>query len=319
MRLTWLLALWGACASVDAPREAHEPGPTARTTTDTFDTFFGLDSATIEDTYEAGPDIVEGATQLVFVIDITGSWGERGFANVRLALRDALLGILDRQPRALQVGMVVFTNRFAWEYTPLTRVDASTGPALGESWSRLNIASKAGVDADPRDGIACALHGGPRANDFSDPAGGCYPNMPREYRDEPGTDHAVGLSMVSSMFALAPHRAENRRVILITDGQPNQIGASSGQTRLAQGYIETRWRQWVGPAPRTADDIRLAASSEADLLYEQHGADINAISAVVDDPILAGMARGEGEAAVASSQDQLRLLVVAALAEAAGR
>ncbi len=200
--------------------------------------------------------------QILLVLDITGSWHEDKFADAREAVLLALDMLAESSSGVDEVGMTIFTNRYAWEYTPFTQLAIPGNPdAIRADWEVLNIASKAGVDADHYDGADCqvyphASHPGKNLNDFSDPPGGCYPDMPREYKDESGTDHSTGMYQAEDMFQNSMGGPVYRAMIVITDGKPNGLGASSGEQREADGYVEDRWTEFKGAAPRTTAEVR---------------------------------------------------------------
>jgi Flp pilus assembly protein TadG len=166
--------------------------------------------------------------QTILVMDITGSWAQRDFVKARnaaLAFYDTLEGNYGIQD---QIGMVVFMNRFGWEYTPLTDISvaASNHALVRDKWAQLNVGSYAGEYQAGWDTganlqakhVACISYGTtniwgglPLANlcaNASTPGcyqyalknnfsvvgheGGCFPNMPRYYLDEDGTDHTTG-------------------------------------------------------------------------------------------------------------------------------
>jgi Flp pilus assembly protein TadG len=235
------------------------------------------------------------STQVVIVLDITGSWGEEDFLNARAAVLTALDMLAETVSGVDEVAMTIFTNRYAWEYTPLTNIARpENAAAVREDWLLLNIASKAGVDADPDDGAACVLHGGARANDFLSPAGGCYPPMPREYTDEPGTDHSTGVLLAKQLFEESRNGASYRAMIVLTDGRPNDLGAASGTVRATQGYVETRWREYLGPVPRSKDAIRGATIAATDDLYDDLAVNTWVVSLVEHDAMMPAMVRGDG-------------------------
>ena len=66
--------------------------------------------------------------------------------------------------------MTIFTNRFAWEYTPFTQIAIPANAAsVRADWEQLNIASKAPIgtyNANPTDGVDCD---GTYGNNFNSP------------------------------------------------------------------------------------------------------------------------------------------------------
>lgn len=154
-------------------------------------------------------------------MDITGSWSEADFARAResaLGLWDVLR---DENDEDDQIAMTLFTNRFSWAYTELSNIDdVDASGELAAAWGKLNIASKGGMDEDPFDGIRCALHPRSSRDAFIDPEGGCYPDMPREYTDEPGTDHWVGLKLAEQLLLESFEPDAYKAVVVMTDGRP---------------------------------------------------------------------------------------------------
>ena len=233
--------------------------------------------------------------QIAFVTDITNSWSEKNFGYAR---QGAVLGLdmLHASASGIdEVGMTIFTNRFAWEYTPFTMIsDDAAYSAIRVNWNKLATASKAGKDTNYKDGSNCTLNTGTKLNNFSSPVvGGCYPWMPREYSDEPGTDHSTGLGLAKQMFQESNSAAVYRAQIVLTDGQPNGLG-NPGTIRASQGYVETRWREFLGPAPRTTAQIRTASTTVAQQMWDQLGVHTWVISFVADDSLMTAMVHGDG-------------------------
>ncbi|MCK6502833.1 hypothetical protein L6R53_05450 [Myxococcota bacterium] len=150
------------------------------------------------------------------------------------------------------------------------------------------------MDSNHGDGKNCTLHTGSRENDFSYKSkGGCYPKMPREYRDEPGTDHSTGMLLAKQMFEESLSVADYRAMIVLTDGQPNGLGAA-GVKRGQAGYVETRWREYLGPAPRSTAQIRTASIEAAEQMWDDLRVHTWVISFVADDWMMDQMAQGDG-------------------------
>lgn len=249
------------------------------------------------------------SSQVVFVLDITGSWGEGDFYQAREAM---LLG-LERFAAVAsgidEVGMTIFTNRFAWEYTPLTRIsEPGAYEAIEADWAVLNIASKAGVDTDHYDKKACKLHSSPNTNNFTNPEGGCYPDMPREYRDEPGTDHSTGIGLARQMFEESDSPAAYRAMIIVTDGRPNGI-STAGTARAADDYVEERWREYLGPVPHTTNEIRLDSIAAAEAVWDDLAVHTWIVSYVADDWFMADVPQGDGYYTRTSSAAELSAII----------
>lgn len=255
--------------------------------------------------------------QIIFVQDITGSWGESKFRDAREAVLASLDMLTESASGVDEVGMTIFTNRFAWEYTPLTQIAIpANAAAVRAKWEKLNIASKAPIgsfNANPYDGVNCDTTYG---NDFNSPqVGGCYPDMPREYTDEPGTDHSTGILQAKQMFEESSSGAVYRAMLVVTDGKPNDLGASSGAIRASQGYNETRWREYKGPVPRTKAQIRTASIAATLDLWNNLQVHTWAVSLVEDDPILDGMLRGDGYKVIVSNSNQLVAVLTGIISE----
>lgn len=255
--------------------------------------------------------------QILFVLDITGSWHENKFADARDAMLAAHTMLTESASGVDEIGMVIFTGRYGWEYTPFAQIaNPATAAAVRAEWEQLNIASKAPVgtyNTNTTDGVDCDTS---YSNDFTNPvAGGCYPEMPREYTDEPGTDHSTGVLLAKQMFEESSTGAVYRAMIVITDGIPNTLLATSGQTREAQGYVESRWREYKGPVPRTVSEIRTATTDATLELW--NGMDVHtwAVTLVKDDIMLDAMIRGDGYKVIVSSSDQLTQVISEIISE----
>ena len=253
--------------------------------------------------------------QVILVMDITNSWSEKNFLKARAASELALEMLGNTVTPHDEVGMTIFTNRFAWEYTPLTRIAIASNYAEVETdWSILNTASKAGKDTNKDDGTNCSVHSGTKLNNFDSPAGGCYPHMPREWSDEPGTDHSTGILLARQMFEESSSEASFRAMIILTDGQPNGLGAP-GTKRAAAGYTETRWNEYVGPAPRTTNEIRYAGVDSAQELWEDLEVHTWVVSFVADDWMMDGMVTGDGHYTRTSTASELEPIFAQIISE----
>ncbi len=231
--------------------------------------------------------------RVLLVMDITGSWhtwhnSQVDFNYARTAAINFLNQLTTTYGQTDKIGMVIMTGRYAWEYTPfrLLKDEASDHKARGD-WSLLNVASKAGVARNNPN--VCAVNG---TNNFGSPAGGCYPNMPREYTDEYGTDHTTGLAMARKMFDEEDRAAYYRAMIVLTDGVPNTVGPSN--LRAASGYQEKRWREYKGRLPHTEPQIRNDSVNEAQAMWDDLGVHTWVVSFVQDGAFMPEMCHGDG-------------------------
>jgi len=261
--------------------------------------------------------------QIIFVMDITGSWGEADYIKAHDATLVALDMVTGSASGVDTVGMTIFTNRYSWEYTPLTQIAVpANAAAVRDSWGKLNIASKGGKDSNHNDGRSCALNPNSPAgavtskrNNFNVPPGGCYPDMPREYTDEPGTDHSAGVELAKQMFQESDSGANYRAMIVVTDGRPNGLGAGSGKVRAAQHYVETRWREYQGPVPRSANDIRYASIDASQQLWDDLQVNTWVVTLVQDDWFMPAMVHGDGYYRRINKADELAAILAEIISE----
>lgn len=236
--------------------------------------------------------------RVLLVMDITGSWHEWNGSQVDFNYaRTAAVNFLDELTTTYgttdKIGMVVFTGRYAWEFTPFRLLETeATDHVARNAWSSLNVASKAGR-ARAYPGV-CKLNGGANQNNFGSPLGGCYPNMPREYTDEPGTDHTTGLELARRMFDEEDQAAFYRAMIVLTDGAPNGLGAGNGAIRAATGYTESRWEEYKGPVPHTTYQIKNDSVAESQAMWDELRVNTWVVSFVQDEPFMPAMCHGDG-------------------------
>ena len=249
---------------------------------------FGRDSISVSS------DATAAARNLhvVMAMDITNSWNRPDYYNARdaaVAFYDTLEGTHGPFDK---IGMTVFTGRYAWEFTPLTLLEsAKTDGSVRTQWDAMETASKAGRPASNSKG--CSTYSGSRRNDFSNPRGGCFPDMPREYRDEPGTDHTTGLEMARMMFQDEDDETAYRALVVLTDGYPNGIGSRHGQTRDSEGWSEP-WREWRGPVPHSTTDVKNESVDIASEMWEDDEVHTWVVSFVADDIFMENMTNGDG-------------------------
>lgn len=186
----------------------------------------------------------------IVVMDITNSWGS-DFLNARagaVAIFDSLTAAATDADR---IGMATFHGMYGTEFTPLTLVSDAVANGVRAQWAAMHTASQPGNPNAATNGCS----GGTQNNFVTPTLGGCYPNMPREYSDEGGTDHVIGIQMARTMFSEFPDPNAYRAMIIVTDGSP--AGVEAHLIRATTGYEETRWRyEFTGfrrtPAETTA-------------------------------------------------------------------
>ena len=238
---------------------------------------------------------------VILVMDITNSWSRSNYHKAREAAV-AFLDVLERaHGPSDRIGMTIFTGRYAWEFTPLTLLDDVAGLGVRPTWAAMETASKAGVQKS----WGCAVHGGSQRDDFSAPAGGCYPQMPREYSDEPGTDHSTGIEMARLMFEEDDDDGVYRAMVVLTDGRPNGIYSGHGSTRQSRGDDELRWREWLGPVPHSSSDIQSDTVALTAQLWDELEVHTWVVSFDADERFLSEMPQGEGSYVLTSDPGAL--------------
>lgn len=249
-----------------------------------------------------GPDQVDIAgqataaarnLQVVIVFDITNSWRRPDFYYAR----DAAIAFYETIERSHgpddRIGMNVFTGRYAWEFTPFIDLDTAevTGEVLSQ-WSAMETASKAGT-YNASHSRGCNVFGSnhARRDDFTSP---CFPNMPREWIDEPGTDHTIGMVMAREMFEDDLDDTSYRAVVVLTDGYPSGTSGSNFQDRIAAGYQETRWDEAQAVVPHTTAEIKSESVTLAEEMWEDLEVHTFVVSFVADDAFMENMTQGDG-------------------------
>lgn len=264
-----MLSLLLACRN---PSPTGDSADTAPVDTALIDTAL-IDTADSDSGTEPEP------LNLMVVLDISTSWSQPYFGGVRDGMTELLDAMIARGVPGDRVALVVFSGRYAdamttWTDTP--DAEATVAPV----WSTLNVASRSGEGQPfPEE---CLQN---TTDEFGN--GGCYPQMPRSYSDEAGTDHSVGLTFASQWIADSPGEGEGA-VVMVTDGIANGLLETNGETRGAEGYVETRWPEFMGPVPHTwfeieDESVALTAEIQATSGYSTFVVSIGESAAFLDD------------------------------------
>jgi len=139
--------------------------------------------------------------------------------------------------------------------------------------------------------IASTSNSGYNNIDIDD--GGRNPDMPREYPDERGTDHHVGLEMSREMFLNDPDPFAYRAAILLTDGAP--FALAENVHRANRPYVETRWPFHEGPVPQTVQGIKDQTVALAEANWDAHNIHLWTVSFRVDNAFLDDATQGDGK------------------------
>lgn len=264
----------------------------------TFARIWNRDSATVESSATAATR----SLHVVLVMDVTGS-----FASEIHHAREAAVRFLDILGESHgeddMMGMTIFTNRFAWAYSEMFYLADETASATARTdWNKLDVASKphsgcpsgSAINDDP--GILISA----KYTDWH--AGGKKPAMPREYCDEPGTDHHVGMVLGRTLIEEQDDPFAYRAMIVLTDGDPNGLNVSklkawngSNSAREHTGYVEERWREYQGPVPHTRTEIENASVTVAEAAWTDAEIHVWTVSFRAKREFLKDMPQGDGK------------------------
>lgn len=205
---------------------------------------------------------------IILSIDITNSWSESNFGGAR----DAALVFWDTVTLSYsaldRMGMVLFYNRYGVKYSELDYIIDHVSAGERADWAVINKASKAAASLnDPYDGAGCAINSD--RTDFTTVPDGCYPDMPREYNDEWGTDHSVGVYAAGEMFRAHADDDVYRALVVLTDGFPVSLSSSAGDVRNTDGYVEGRWNEYIGITPHSESQIRIDSPIATGELWDE--------------------------------------------------
>jgi hypothetical protein len=255
----------------------------------------------------------------VLSIDITTSWAPTNFANAQTAtLRfyDTVAGSYGPDD---MFGVNVWLNRYGYEWMPLfpladntlrtdnrVRIVGSGGRQFG-----LRLGSDAGNGSNwtsncTKTSVSTQLNiftAGTNirrtSSSYYSPnvftlAGGCYPDMPRKYSDETGTNHVVGLEISRMMFDSQPDPTAFRALVMLTDGLPNAVPNTVGNARTSAGYNETRWRMYTSGRPVTEASITSNTPIVAAQMWQDLRTHIYIVSFNADANFLRNSVQGQG-------------------------
>lgn len=249
----------------------------------------------------AGSTSATRSLQVIVVMDITGSWDWDDFQYAR----DAAVLLYDSLSSSHgpddMLGLVTFHNVYGYAYTPLTRIDDDTSGSIRAQWTALGVSSKAGERddgyLDPQWKHPCRYNerfDRDNKNDYTQPAeGGCFPNMPRWYSDENGTDHSVGVALADQMFAEQDEPGVYRAMLLLTDGEAADTRSYAGAIRGQQGYTETRYREYRG-IRRSKSSVQNRTIELSRLMWDDLRVHTWMVSFVADRSWMRSVPQGDG-------------------------
>lgn len=247
-------------------------------------------------TIRRGADATAAARALhtLVVMDITNSWGFNAFEDARdgaVTIFDALTATAGDTDR---IGLVTFHGMFGTEYTPLMPVQQAVDDGVRDVWGNMRTASRVGVPHDN----GCYV-GGP--TDFS--VSECWPQMPREYKDETGTDHAIGIEMAARMFDEHPDPSVYRAMIVVTDGEPAGVGKH--ELRNSLGHVEDRWRYVYTGERRQSNDVISESIAIADTVWQTQEVHTWVVSYRQNSDWMRDVVHGDGYFVLATNSNDL--------------
>lgn len=257
-----------------------------------FARIWGRDSIQVEANATAAARIL----RVVLVMDITGSFAEEIGSAREAAL--AFMDILeDTHGPDDMLGMATFTSAFGHEFTPMFYLEDDSALATARAqWNKLDYASRPEGSCNP-----WYWYGYAYTNMFDFNDGGKRPAMPREYCDEPSTDHSVGMHMGWQMLAENDDPLAYKAMVVLTDGNPvsrnslwmrdyhkNNIVGSYGK------YEESRFRIYEGPKTASVSNIKSATLDVADDMWDADRIHVWFVSYEATTSYLSDIPQGDG-------------------------
>lgn len=217
------------------------------------------------------------ALHTVLVVDITNSWSLANFLNARDGVLAAYDQVTSAASNADRIGCVIFYGKYGVEYMPLMLV---TQALATNQRARLEQLRPANLPAECPGGEKCA------------------PQMPTQFPDETGTDHAIGIQMAVKQFAENPDPSVYRAMIVVTDGQPANVGAHT--QRIAAGdysdllkFPGSRY-EFTGIVARTVAQIRTDTVAFAQAAWANAEVNTWFVSFLQDEQFMRDSAQGDG-------------------------
>lgn len=227
---------------------------------------------------------------VVLVMDVTGS-----FKNEIHLAADAAVAFLDilsdSHGKYDKIGMATFYYIYGHERTPLTLLDDEAAiTVIRSDWQSIRHASRI------KDDYPSPFDMGPR------------PHMPIEYDGEQGTDHHVGVAAARGMFQGESDPFAYRAQILLTDGQPVNLGTSTVRQWLFDNYAfeDNRWEYYQGPVPHSKTDIMSRAISESGVSWEDERIHQWVVSFRETNDFMRDMVHGDGVFYFTNDPNELR-------------
>jgi hypothetical protein len=232
---------------------------------------------------------------LVVIVEIQQGLSESAFLQVKQGLIDGVDVFGASAAPADKVAIIVTSGPFAWELVPLTSVgDASGLASVQADLQQLALASFAGTQISTNDGVDCTAASGPSEDDFSSPSGGCYPEMPRRYSDEEGSDLSVALDLARAEFIAEVTTPAVRSVAVFMYKPYSAVPSDAGAARAADSYAETRFTEVAGFVPNDVISLSSQAQTSSAALWSESRASLWVTLYNIGDTGYAALVQGDG-------------------------
>jgi hypothetical protein len=232
---------------------------------------------------------------LVVIVEIQQGLSESAFLQVKQGLIDGVDVFGASASPADKVAVIVTSGPFAWELVPLTSVgDASGLASVQADLQQLALASFAGTQISTNDGVDCTAASGPSEDDFSSPSGGCYPEMPRRYSDEEGSDLSVALDLARAEFIAEVTTPAVRSVAVFMYKPYSAVPSAAGAARAADSYAESRFTEVTGTIPNDVISLSSQAQTSSAALWSESRASLWVTLYNIGDTGYAALVQGDG-------------------------
>lgn len=232
---------------------------------------------------------------LVIIVEIQQGLSESAFLQVKdgIVAGVAVLGASASPEDKLAV--VVTSGPYAWEMVPLTSIGDAAGLASVQAdLQTLALASFAGTQVSTVDSVDCTVASGSVEDDFNSPSGGCYPDMPRRYSDEAGSDLSVALDLARAQFIAEATTPATRNVAVFMHKPFTAVPSDAGAARTADSYVEGRFTEVVGLIPNDVVSAAGQAQTSSDALWSESRASLWVTLYNLSDTGYTALVQGDG-------------------------
>ena len=212
---------------------------------------------------------------LVVIVDTQQGLSESAFLQVKDGIIAGVSVLGASASPGDKLSVIVSSGPYAWEIVPLSSIGDATGLASVQAdLQTLALASFAGTQASTVDGVDCTVSTGSTEDDFGSPSGGCYPDMPRRYSDEEGSDLSVALDLARAQFIAEATTPTVRHVVVFMHNTFTAVPSDAGTARGADGHVEGRFTEVIGTIPNDVVSIGSQSQTSSDALWSESRASI---------------------------------------------